>query len=122
MDALDLEDLVAHYMLSKNEGYKFIPSSCKDSEPTVEFTLFKDGKYITCQVKNRSAIDLKPLGEIADQYEIIYVFSGKNEYKNKCDKTNNIVIIEQDKLFVYLKEDFKKEGYFYHILNKYYYF
>ena len=122
LDALDLEDLVGHYILNQHEGYKFIPSSCKDSEPTVEFTLFKEGKYITCQVKNKSAIDLNPLNEIADQYEIIYVFSGINKYDNDGKIEKNITIIKTDKLFRFLKEDFQNEGYFYHVLNKYYYF
>ncbi len=122
LDALDLEDLVGHYILNQHEGYKFIPSSCKDSEPTIEFTLFKEGKYITCQVKNKSAIDLNPLNEIADQYEIIYVFSGINKYDNDSKTEKNITAIRQHDLFEFLKQDFQNEGYFYHVLNKYYYF
>lgn len=122
LDAFDLEDLVGFYMLSlpENEGYQFLPSSCKLSEPLIEFKCVCNEKAITCQVKNKRAVDAGAFESISGLFERIYLFSGIGQYQNEENKPANAVIIERNRLFAFLKEQFKAQGYFYWLLHSYY--
>lgn len=118
LDALDLEDLVAKYILKENPGYMLIPSSCKSDEPTFEFKFVNDNKAITCQVKNDKELDCKVYNELPNNFEKIYLFSGKGI---EGQEGENVKKIEKGELFDILKEEFdKKQGEFYNRLHQYY--
>lgn len=118
LDALDLEDLVAKYIITYNPEYTLIPSSCKSNEQTLEFKFINKNKKITCQVKNNEPIDIDIYNKISKEFEKIYLFSA-NGYTGKIE-ANNIKKINQGELFNVLKNDFDNQGQFYNELNKYY--
>lgn len=120
LDALDLEDLVAKYILEHNSGYMLMPSSCKSDEPTFEFKFLNKNKMITCQVKNNKDIDCNVYSDLANNFEKIYLFSGKGYVGQIKENIKNIILIEKEKLFKVLKKDFHDEGEFYNELYKYY--
>ena len=59
---------------------------------------------------------------IRKTYAIHSIRSGINKYDNDSKTEKNITAIRQHDLFEFLKQDFQNEGYFYHVLNDYYYF
>ncbi len=120
LDALDLEDLVAKYILENNSGYMLIPSSCKSDEPTFEFKFLNKNKIITCQVKNNEDIECNVYSHLANNFEKIYLFSGKGYVGQIKENIKNIILIEKEELFNVLKKDFHDEGEFYNELHKYY--
>lgn len=120
LDALDLEDLVAKYILENNPGYMLIPSSCKSDEPTFEFKFLNKNKMITCQVKNNEDIDCNVYSNLANNFEKIYLFSGKGYVGQIKENIKNIILIEKEELFNVLKKDFHDKGEFYNELHQYY--
>ncbi|MCI9001022.1 MAG: hypothetical protein HFJ26_09185 [Clostridia bacterium] len=120
LDALDLEDLVAKYIIENNSGYMLIPSSCKSNEQTFEFKFLNKNKIITCQVKNNEDIDCNVYSNLANNFEKIYLFSGKGYIGQVKEDIKNIILIEKKELFDVLKKDFHDEGEFYNELHQYY--
>lgn len=120
LDALDLEDLVAKYVIENNSGYMLIPSSCKSDEPTFEFKFLNKNKMITCQVKNNEDIDCNVYSNLANTLEKIYLFSGKGYVGQIKENIKNIILIEKEELFNVLRKDFHDKGEFYNELHKYY--
>ena len=120
LDALDLEDLVAKYIVENNSGYMLMPSSCKSDEPTFEFKFLNKNKIITCQVKNNKDIDCNVYSDLANDFEKIYLFSGKGYVGQIKENIKNIILIEKEELFKVLKKDFNDRGEFFNELHKYY--
>lgn len=123
LDPLNLEDLVAKYILKENPGYILMPSTCKTDTPFVEFKFVNGAKVITCQVKNNREINYDDYKDLENQFERIYLFSGIGYKDEKEEKISNVIKIEgkeKDKLFDILKEDFNNKGEFYNELHKYY--
>ncbi len=120
LDSDDLEDLVYMYMKKNNSDYYLLPSSCKTSEPLIEFVMVNEkNERITCQVKSNNEIDFQAYKDLSETYSRIYLFSGKKVI-NK-DKTENIIVIEREDLFNFFKCEFKKENsHFHSMLSKYY--
>lgn len=123
LNYMDLEDLVYLYILSKNEEYQLLPSSCKISKVNYEMDLRNlENKIITCQVKNRECVKYEEFIADANEkiFEKIYLFSGNEKYdnteiekdlaeKNKEDiiKENGITIIRKENLFKFFKDEDK---------------
>ena len=122
LNYMDLEDLVYLYILSENEGYQLLPSSCKISKVNYEMDLRNlENKIITCQVKNRECVKYEEYIDDANEkkFEKIYLFSGIEKYdnteiekdlaKNKEDiiKENGITIISKENLFKFFKNEDK---------------
>lgn len=124
LDSLDLEDLVAMYIISKNsisgDEYHVLPSSCKVNEPTYEFSIVNGKQRITCQVKNNEAVDVRKYYESARCFKAVYIFSGKIDYEKDAypDKPENLIFISHKELYTYLKEN----DYFREVLSSYYEF
>ena len=90
LSPLDLDDLIVMYILSKNPGYMFLPSSYKDYADTgfsssyrrkrplqFGFRFVKDGeKPLLCQVERQE--ELPPLDNYTNEtsYQKIYLYSG----------------------------------------------
>ncbi len=119
IDPLDLEDLVALYIAYNNPGFNLLPSSCKISEPEVEYKLVCGSKRITCQVKSNKEIDVSAYISLCTQYDRIYLFSGKG-YDNAFNLPQNLFLINKTDLFEVLLNDFNQKGYFYDILKDYF--
>lgn len=107
----DLEDLVAEYMIKKNPGYIFLPSSCKKGTPGIEFVMYNpvNGDQICCQTKVNAGIDLADYYNSGyRKYKAIYLFSGIEKYSSSDCEAANICYIDKAELF----ESFKQNGYF----------
>ena len=104
LNYMELEDLVAYYIMDNNPGYMLQPSSCKINEPKYEFRFVSYGKKpITCQVKNQEEINVSDY-ENQDAFSKVYLFSGlwnNTEVKKLLSArgNNNIFIIDADELF-----------------------
>lgn len=112
----DLEDLVAYYMHKNNEGYTFLPSSCKTNTPEIEYIMYnpETDKKICCQTKVNAKIDEEIYkAETYDDFEKIYLFSGEG-YRNSCER--RIIEIDQKDLFEYFKEN----KYFTNLVSQYF--
>ena len=116
----DLEDLVQMYMEKENEGFRLYSSTCKPSEPEIEFILTDGNEQITCQVKNEKAIDVNPYKVLAKNFKKIYLFSGQGIYSNDINTPENVIKIPREQLFNLLKEDFAKSGHFFKLINEHY--
>lgn len=108
----ELEDLVGLYIQDKHyaDGYRLLPSSCKNSQQNYEFILAANGmKPITCQVKNQEEISIDHYIH-EKSYEYIYIFSGKwddstvSKLKNEYGEYSQIYFISPQELFMTLKE------------------
>lgn len=121
LDPMDLEDLVAMYMLEQNPSYRLLPSSCKRNEVQIEFIMVDGSRQITCQVKNEKEINLADYLEIEKDYEKIYFFSGeKVSPRELAALSQSFQIIGRTELYNFLKRDFMKKGYFYTLLSDLY--
>lgn len=122
LDSLDLEDLIAMYIIHENsnegEEYHVLPSSCKVNEPTYEFSIVCGKQRITCQVKNNKEVDVRKYYPLACKFKAIYIFSGKNDYDKDAyfDKPDNLILISHKELYAYMK----KTAYFSDALSAYY--
>lgn len=114
LDPMDLEDLVAMYMLELNPSYRLLPSSCKRNEVQIEFIMVDGSRQITCQVKNKKKINLDDYIEIEKDYEKIYFFSGEGySLRGKDTPSQSFHIIEPSELYNFLKRDFMKKVFLY---------
>lgn len=124
LDSLDLEDLVAMYIIHENslDGTEcfVLPSSCKVNEPTFEFRIIAGKKIITCQVKNNREVKVKDYYAFASNFKAIYIFSGKTDYNvgEYLDKPENLILISHRALFEYVKEN----DYFKNVLSSFFIF
>ena len=116
----DLEDVVAEYMAKQNPKFIFLPSSCKQGTPEIEFIMYnpENGHQLCCQTKVNAEIDVKTYAdERYKKYEGIYLFSGKKCINEKYKK-DNVHIIDNAVLF----DSLKKNAYFRNEIEKYFEF
>lgn len=108
----ELEDAVAFFIHERHagEGYRLLPSSCKNSRQKYEFTYVAGNrKPITCQVKNQSEVETEQYTE-ENTYEYIYIFSGLwnddrvEELRKVYEEYKHIYIISPSELFQTLKD------------------
>lgn len=118
----DLEDLVELYIENENPGFRIYASSCKPSEPLVEFVLTNEEVNITCQVKNIEQIDVGNYINLATRFKYIYLFSGIGKYYNLSSKPDNVLIISREKLYEFLKYNCLTKGHFFNLIDRYYIF
>lgn len=116
----DLEDLVEIYIEKENPGFRLYSSTCKPSEPEIEFVLTNGEEQVTCQVKNMKSIDINHYRQLANSFNKIYLFSGIDKYDNNEKTPKNVIIIPRDKLFSALIDDYENHGHFFKLIDKYY--
>ena len=116
----DLEDLLAHYMLENNEGFIFLPSSCKKNTPGIEYIMYHpiSNELIACQTKVNREIDVSEYlyEHCFEQYKTLYLFSGKGYSNNNSNDLKNIKIINNNDLY----QIFKNNKHFTDIVEKYF--
>lgn len=110
----DLEDLVAYYMSKHHPDYVFLPSSCKKNTPGVEYVFYNpiSGRQIACQTKVDCSIDSAEYlnNYIYRNYEVLYLFSGKDCMKYDGINSMNIRFIDRKELFSTLLSNVRFTG------------